>query len=102
ASVTVDAAHDTDTLRRALNAHLPADIRIRAIDEMPSDFHARFSARGKTYRYLLRNVPFESPFERNFVWHIREPLDVPQMQRAAAAICGTHDFAAFRSAGSSV
>jgi tRNA pseudouridine38-40 synthase len=102
ASVAVDVAHDTDTLQRALNAHLPNDIRIRAIDEMPSDFHARFSARRKTYRYLLRTAPFESPFERRFVWHIREPLDVPQMQRAAATICGTHDFAAFRSAGSSV
>jgi len=50
---------------------------------------------------LRRGFP-ASPFERAFVWHIREPLQLPAMQAAAAALCGTHDFAAFRSAGSGV
>ena len=102
ASVEVSVPHDVDTLRRALNAQLPPDIRVREIAEAPSGFHARFSARRKTYRYLVRNAPFASPFERAFVWHIREPLQLPAMQAAAATLCGTHDFAAFRSAGSSV
>ena len=102
ASVEVSVPHDVDTLRRALNAQLPPDIRVREIAEAPSGFHARFSARRKTYRYLVRNAPFASPFERAFVWHIREPLQLPAMQAAAATLCGTHDFAAFRSAGSGV
>jgi len=102
ASAAVTCAHPVDTIGRGLNAQLPADIRLLSVVDAPPDFHARFSARRKTYRYLLRTAPFESPFERRFVWHIREPLDVPQMQRAAATICGTHDFDAFRSAGSSV
>jgi len=102
ASVEVSVPHDVDTLRRALNAQLPPDIRVREIAEAPPGFHARFSARRKTYRYLVRNAPFASPFERAFVWHIREPLQLSAMQAAAATLCGTHDFAAFRSAGSSV
>lgn len=102
ASVEVSVPHDVHTLRRALNAQLPPDIRVREIAEAPSGFHARFSARRKTYRYLVRNAPFASPFERAFVWHIREPLQLPAMQAAAATLCGTHDFAAFRSAGSGV
>ena len=102
ASVAVRTTRDVDTLQRALNARLPPDIRIRALEDVPDTFHARFSARRKVYRYLVRNAPIENPFERAFVWHIREPLDVPAMQHAAAALTGTHDFAAFRSSGSSV
>jgi len=102
ASVEISAPHDVDTLQRAINAQLPPDIRVREIAEAPPGFQARFSARRKTYRYLVRNAPFASPFERAFVWHVREPLQLPAMQAAAAALCGTHDFAAFRSAGGDV
>jgi tRNA pseudouridine38-40 synthase len=102
ASVTVNVGHDTNTLLRALNAHLPSDIRLYQIEEMSADFHARFNARRKKKRYVVRNAPLENPFERTFVWHVREPLDLLPMQRAAAALCGTHDFGAFCSAGSSV
>jgi tRNA pseudouridine38-40 synthase len=99
ASVSVSTARDVDTLQRALNARLPPDIRVCALEDVPDTFHARFSARRKTYRYLVRNAPGESPFERAFVWHVRQPLDLPAMQHAAAALTGTHDFAAFRSSG---
>jgi tRNA pseudouridine38-40 synthase len=102
ATVEISAPHDASTLLRALNAQLPADIRIRAVEEAASDFHARFSARRKTYRYLLRNSAFADPFERGFVWHVREPLALAPMQQAAADVCGTHDFAAFRSTGGNV
>ena len=57
ASVTVGCSHDAATLQRALNAQLPGDVRVLAIEEVPSDFHARFSARSKTYRYRIRNAP---------------------------------------------
>ena len=100
ASVQVMCTHAIDVLLRGLNASLPPEVRVTAVEEAPPDFHARFSARSKTYRYLLRNAPIVSPFERAFVWHVPEPLDVEAMREAAAALVGTHDFAAFGSAGS--
>jgi tRNA pseudouridine38-40 synthase len=102
ASVRVTCGHDTATLTRALNAHLPADIRVLAVDDAHPDFHARFSSRAKTYRYQIRNGPIASPFERAYVWHLAEPLALPPMREAAAMLVGTHDFAAFRSVGAEV
>jgi tRNA pseudouridine38-40 synthase len=99
ASVRLTCPHDTATLTRALNAQLPPDVRVLTIHEAPADFHARFSARSKTYRYQMRNAPVASPFERAYVWHLHEPLDVEAMVRAASVLAGTHDFAAFRSVG---
>src|SRR5262249_49805988 len=64
------------------------------------DFHARFDARAKTYRYQIRNGPVASPFERAFVWHVPQALDVHAMDEAARVLEGTHDFAAFQSLGS--
>ena len=102
ASVRVACTHDTATLTRALNARLPADVRILAIDEQRDDFHARYSARSKCYRYQMQTSPIVGPFEHRYVWHLPQPLDVAAMREAAAAIIGTHDFAAFQSAGSAV
>jgi tRNA pseudouridine38-40 synthase len=102
ASVRLACAHDTATLMRALNALLPEDIRVLAVEERDAHFHARFSARSKTYCYQIRNAPIASPFERAYVWHLAEPLALVAMQHAAAQLVGTHDFAAFRSAGSDV
>ena len=99
ASVRLSAAHPVEVVARALNACLPKDVRVTDVREVAADFHARFSARSKTYRYLIRNASVVSPFERAFVWHVPEPLDLGVMQTAARAIVGTHDFAAFRSAG---
>lgn len=100
ASVTVGCSHDAATLQRALNAQLPDDVRVLAIEEAASDFHARFSARSKTYRYRIKNAPITDPFDRLYTWHVPETLDVDAMRRAAASLVGTHDFAAFQSTGS--
>ena len=100
ASVRLTSAHPTDVVVRGLNACLPQDVRVIGVQEVSANFHARFSARSKTYRYLLHNAPMSSPFDRAFVWHVPESLDLNNMQTAAAALVGTHDFAAFRSAGS--
>jgi tRNA pseudouridine38-40 synthase len=100
ASVQLTCAHDVTTLTRALNAQLPEDVRVLAIEEMSSEFHARFSARSKTYRYQLRHGAIADPFERAYVWHMPERLDVGGMSRAASVLVGTHDFAAFQSIGS--
>jgi tRNA pseudouridine38-40 synthase len=102
ASVRLTCAHDPATLVRGLNAQLPDDVRVLSVEEREDGFHARFSARSKTYRYQIRNAPMASPFERAYVWHLAEPLALEPMGRAAALIVGTHDFAAFRSAGSDV
>ena len=100
ASVTVSFTLDVVTLRRALNAQLPPDIRVLAIDEVSSEFHARFSARWKTYHYRIRNTPSADPCDRAYTWHLPERLDIAAMQGAATTLIGTHDFAAFQSAGS--
>src|SRR5215510_14642819 len=62
ASVVVSFAHDVKTLQRALNVHLPPEIRVRSVDEVDAGFHARFSARSKTYQYRIRNAPVSDPF----------------------------------------
>lgn len=100
ASVQLTCHHDVTTLTRGLNAQLPEDLRVLSVEEVAADFHARFSARSKTYRYRIRNTAIGDPFQRAFEWHIPERLDVAAMQAGAAAIVGTHDFAAFQSAGS--
>jgi len=87
-------------LVRALNAHLPTAIRVTDVTTVPDDFHARFSATGKTYEYRIWNGRTMPPFIRQYAWHIIEPLNLPLMQEASQAIPGEHDFAAFRSARS--
>ncbi len=102
ASVPLTVAVDEDTLQRALNHKLPADVRVVSVERAPDGFHARFAARAKTYEYRIVNGPFLSPFERRYAWHLPHPLNVGAMQAAAAALVGTHDFAAFQGAGGSV
>jgi tRNA pseudouridine38-40 synthase len=103
ASITIDHPIPCDELLRALNARLKAgDIRIRAIEEMPDRWDARIFAKSKTYRYAIWNGASPSPFLRHVVWHVPQPLDPDRMQRAAAALIGEHDFAAFQGGGSDV
>jgi tRNA pseudouridine38-40 synthase len=102
ASAIVGCGHEPAAILKGLNAQLPPDVRVLSVHEEDAAFHARFSARAKTYRYLVRNGPLASPFERGLAWHVPEPLDVTRMQAAAAVLCGTHDFAAFQSSGSTV
>lgn len=79
-----------------MNAILPADVAVRAASVEADDFHARYSARGKRYRYQLWNARERSVFLAPFAWHVTRPLDVPAMKRAAALLVGEHDFSAFR------
>ena len=99
ASAAVSFTHPPETVVRALNAQLPEDVRVLEVAEAPPEFHARFSARSKTYRYQLRAGTAGDPFTRAFVWQLAEPLDVAAMRQAAAQLVGTHDFAAFQSTG---
>ncbi len=76
-----------------------ADVRITDVQEVDPDFHARFNAKGKKYRYLIRNKQEPDIFARNYFYHVRTPLDLEAMKKAAKFITGTHDFACFQSAG---
>ncbi len=91
---------DAGVFLNGLNSLLPRDVRIHACRQMPAGFHARFNVTGKHYRYHILNRPIASAITRRFCWHIQKSLDVGQMQTAAAAIVGTHDFKAFEGAGS--
>ena len=99
ASAHVTFSHDPATLTRALNVHLPGEIRVVSVEDAADAFHARFSASGKSYRYRVRNTPVADPFDRAYSWHLHEPLSIDSMNRAAARLVGTHDFSAFRSVG---
>jgi len=82
-------------LERACNALLPADIAIRGLRQAPEAFHARHSARAKTYRYHVLNRLLRSPLQRLYALHVPNAMDLDAMQLAAAHLEGTHDFAAF-------
>jgi tRNA pseudouridine38-40 synthase len=99
ASARIECAHDEATLLRALNANLPPAVRVFDVRVMADAFHARFSATGKTYEYRIWNGAVVPPTLRLYTWHVPQPLDVALMQRAADAIPGEHDFAAFQGAG---
>jgi len=100
ASFSLERAIDARTLARAVNAHLPQQIRVMSAVEAAPDFHARFDARSKTYRYRIWNHHAMSPFDRPYAWHLVGPLDVDAMADAARRVEGAHDFAAFQAAGS--
>jgi tRNA pseudouridine38-40 synthase len=79
----------------ALNAHLPREMRVLRCQLAPPNFHARFSARGKVYRYRIWNAPFLHPLEVNRSWHVPQQLSIDVLRQATGALVGTHDFAAF-------
>lgn len=88
----------------ALNGLLPKDIVIKASEEVPADFHARYSATGKRYSYLVLNSKFPSALLRNYAYHVNycERLDINRIKKAAEAFIGTYDFSGFMSTGSKV
>ena len=83
---------------RGVNSLLPDDIALRWIQPMPSDFHARFKAIARRYRYITLNQDTRPAILNHQVTHIHQPLDLAAMQKAAADIVGTHDFTSFRAA----
>ncbi len=89
------STHTSETFVRALNALLPADLRVQAARERPQAFHATLDARAKRYRYVIDNATIASPFQLRYSWHVRRPLDVTAMTSAAAALLGRHDFHSF-------
>jgi len=81
----------------ALNAWLPQDIRVIAAARARNDFHARFDATGKQYRYFVWNAPAMNPLIRHTAWHVPRLLDLRAIRTAAPAFIGKHDFRSFSS-----
>ena len=102
ANFFLDVDIPTEKIPIALNTELPADIICKKAEKVGADFHARYDARGKKYRYRILNSNFNSVFVRNFVYNVYQKLDLKVMQRAAEIFEGSHDFASFCAAGSSV
>jgi tRNA pseudouridine38-40 synthase len=102
AGAWVETALSPAQLARALNGVLPPDLAVVACEAAPEDFHPRYAARAKLYRYRIWNGACRSPLREARVHWVRTPLDLPAMRAAAALLVGTHDFAAFQAAGSDV
>ncbi|MDP4028951.1 MAG: tRNA pseudouridine(38-40) synthase TruA [Gallionella sp.] len=83
---------------RGVNALLPDSIAVRWAHPVPDEFHARFSAHGRSYRYLLINRPVRSAIHAGKAGWFHTPLDVATMREAAQCLLGEHDFSAFRAA----
>jgi len=82
----------------ALNARLPADVAVLSGEEVPDEFHARYSARWRRYRYRYLDRPSRPALERGRCWHVRGALDVDAMSAAAKALTGKHDWTSYCSA----
>lgn len=102
AHVEIDSPIPNDNLRRILAEHLPSDIGLWRLEEVPPTFDAIRDARWKRYRYRIFNArlrPVTRMLHRR-AWHVWFPLDVGRMQSASSALVGTHDFAGYASQGS--
>jgi tRNA pseudouridine38-40 synthase len=95
ANFRVESRIPTERFAAALNAKLPRDISVVSIEEADPDFHARFDARAKHYRYAIVNRRSRPALERHRVYHFSRPLDADAMRRAATALVGRHDFKSF-------
>jgi tRNA pseudouridine38-40 synthase len=95
ASVDVEGGPPPERAAAALNARLPDEISVIAVEEAGPDFHARHSARARSYRYRIFTRALPSPFEVGRSWWVPRPLDVDALAAAAALLPGEHDFRAF-------
>ena len=102
ASVALRREIAPDKLRAAINGNLTRDVRVVSAETVGDEFHARFSARGKTYCYRIFNAPFISPFWWRYAHHEARALDIERMRRAALLFHGEHDWTAFSAAQSQV
>ena len=97
-----DTKIPADRLAKAINSQLPADISVKSVEEVSEDFHPRFGAKRKTYRYQILNAKIRDPFLYKYALLYPYELDVERMQEAANEMIGEHNFACFCAAGSTV
>lgn len=97
-SFRTETTRTADQIRLALNTLLPPDVSVVASAQAPDGFHARMTALGKTYRYVILARPDRSPFWAGRAWYVRKPVDWEKVDQTLALYQGTHDFSAFRAA----
>jgi len=85
-----------------MNSVLPQDIVVKKLEEMHDDFHALRDVKSKAYVYKIYNQRLRPALGRNYFWHVRYPLDISRMKKAASLLLGTHDFSCFCAAGTDV
>jgi tRNA pseudouridine38-40 synthase len=95
ATFVTESSVPTENFVKALNDILPASVRVLEVEEAAADFHARKSARAKTYRYRIYRAAICPPFLARYVWHYPFPLDEAAMERTAGLVEGEHDFTSF-------
>ncbi len=86
----------------ALNANLPADIRVLKAKQVDDGFHARYDSKGKEYTYYILNSHIDDPFTNKYYYRVPSALDAEKMHRAAQYYVGTHDFRSFMAAKSKI
>jgi tRNA pseudouridine38-40 synthase len=91
------SARELWQIQKGLNALLPPPVVVKEIEEVPPDFHARYSVRSKVYEYRIWNHPCRSPLVAGRAFHVPYPLDIAKMRKAAKAFIGKHDFHSFTS-----
>jgi len=96
ANINVQTKLSEESLRAALNAHLPDDIAVHKIEKVSKDFHAQFSARSKTYRYTVYNGRARSALWRQFSAHYPYKVNLSRMKKEAKGLVGKHDFRSFQ------
>lgn len=96
ASFKTSSALTAEEILTALRQHLPEDIGALSLEEAEPRFHARLNAKEKTYVYRLWNSETPCVFARRWVWVLPEKLDAGEMEKAAQALCGKHDYSSFR------
>lgn len=99
AAFMTESKLEPDVFRRAMNANLPHDIRIVNAEECPADFHPRYSAKSKTYSYLISRAGAYAVFLNRYSWQMNYQLNCEAMNRAAEYLTGRHDFSSFRASG---
>lgn len=102
----LDWAHSPQVLGRALNANLPEDVAVKAVEVARTDFHPRYDASFRCYHYHLWFAPERDPLRNRYAWQVWPPCDPQSLQAAARLLIGSHDFAAFgaplRAGGSTI
>lgn len=94
----LDWAHGEGDLQRALNANLPRDLAVIQVSEAPADFHPRFQARSRRYRYTIYSSPVRRPLDDRYAWRVWPEMQLGSLHQAAEALVGRQDFASFGTA----
>ncbi len=102
ANFELDVPIPLKNINKAINTILPKDIRCKDPEIMPQDFHARYDAKGKKYRYRISNQSYLSVFKRNYVYNIYQKINFAKMAKAIKFFEGKHDFASFMASGSDI